>query len=159
MSNYYYLKFFVISILLSSCLGLLYSQDVIVDEPVPDVYSSRKVVYTKDGFPLSEMPPVPLDAVRNPKYIKGLVKLLSFPSSYDLRSLGMVTSAKNQGNCGSCWAFASIGAIESYLKKLGYPDYNLSENNMKECHGFEWGGCAGGNNHIAASYLIRGRVW
>ena len=32
------------------------------------------------------------------------------PSSYDLRNYGWVTSVRDQGNCGSCWAFGTYGA-------------------------------------------------
>lgn len=35
------------------------------------------------------------------------------PSQYDLRDYGHITSIKNQGSYGTCWAFASVGAVES----------------------------------------------
>lgn len=35
------------------------------------------------------------------------------PSRYDLRDYGRITSVKNQGIPGSCWAFAALGAMES----------------------------------------------
>ncbi|MBQ9419770.1 MAG: hypothetical protein IJU31_05265, partial [Synergistaceae bacterium] len=37
----------------------------------------------------------------------------SFPARYDLRDYGRITSVKNQGIPGPCWAFASIAAMES----------------------------------------------
>lgn len=81
-------------------------------------------------------------------------KILSDPpASYDLRNQNYMTSIKNQGNCGSCWAFASIGSIESNWLLNSFGNYDLSENNMKNCHNFLWGACEGGNSEIASSYL------
>ena len=40
---------------------------------------------------------------------------VALPATYDLRSLGRVTSVKNQGAFGTCWAFASCGSLESGL--------------------------------------------
>ena len=45
-----------------------------------------------------------------------LPKLAQLPSSFDWRQLGGCTPIKNQGSCGSCWAFATVGPLESAVK-------------------------------------------
>jgi len=55
----------------------------------------------------------------------------TLPAAYDLRNLSLVTPVKSQGGSGSCWAFSSIGSLESSLLKKTGITYDLSENNMK----------------------------
>jgi C1A family cysteine protease len=52
---------------------------------------------------------------------------------------------KNQGNCGSCSAFASIAAIEVCFKKNIKKSFDLSEQQLLDCaYGqFNCGGCNG----------------
>ena len=55
---------------------------------------------------------------------------------FDAYSLGIVTPARDQHTCGSCWAFAAMGAFEtSYLlKNGGVPEsLDLSEQQVLDC--------------------------
>jgi C1A family cysteine protease len=52
------------------------------------------------------------------------------PRKYDLRELGLVTPAKDQGNDDNCWAYAALGSLEStHLKKTGVA-LDLSEEHL-----------------------------
>ncbi|WP_220682779.1 lectin like domain-containing protein [Methanofollis formosanus] len=75
---------------------------------------------------------------------------------FNLADEGRVTPVKDQGQCGTCWAFASLGSLESTLLGDGLGEWDLSENNMKNTHGFDWGPCYGGNPFMATAYLARG---
>jgi hypothetical protein len=56
---------------------------------------------------------------------------------------GYYTPIKNQGACGSCWAFASIGLFESVILKNDVVTVDLSEQYMLSCNPWGWG-CGGG---------------
>lgn len=82
-------------------------------------------------------------------------KLDAPPASYDLRNESRVSSVKNQGDCGSCWSFATFGALESRAMTVGLGTYDGSEENLKNCHGFENAPCDGGNPFFSTAYLTR----
>jgi C1A family cysteine protease len=48
-----------------------------------------------------------------------------------------------------------MGAIESKWKKDGIGEYDLSEENLNNCHGFLLEPCEGGNLEMAMAYLAR----
>jgi C1A family cysteine protease len=115
--------------------------------------TSRVQTETSDGFALGLIPsPIDLShLIETPLY--GKEKLLTAPSSYDLRSLGKLTPVKDQGNCGSCWSFATYASVESNL--LPTETWDFSENNLKNTHGFDYGHCDGGNATMSTAYLSR----
>lgn len=55
----------------------------------------------------------------------------TLPDKYDLRELGQVSSVKDQGNGGNCWAFSVLAALESSIMKALNISVDLSEENMK----------------------------
>ena len=78
------------------------------------------------------------------------VRAEDLPTEWDWRHQGVVTSVKNQGNCGSCYAFAAIANFESRMLIDGAGIYDFSENNAKEC---AWNdpSCDGGNYFMLAN--------
>nr|AEI61876.1 cathepsin K [Gadus morhua] len=81
-------------------------------------------------------------------------KLEKLPKSVDYRKKGMVTSVKNQGSCGSCWAFSSAGALEGQLAKTTGTLRDLSPQNLVDCV-TENSGCGGGYMTNAFSYVMQ----
>ncbi len=77
------------------------------------------------------------------------------PSSFDLRAYNHVSPVQDQGSGNTCWAFSTTASLESNWMKTGLGAFDLSENSIKECHGFLWGGDSGGNSSISAAYLSR----
>lgn len=82
--------------------------------------------------------------------------LVSIPLKVDWRNNGgnYVSSVKDQGYCGSCWAFAVTGALESKaMISLGTPgrNLNLSEQIVLSCSGA--GSCGGGYINQASTFL------
>lgn len=65
------------------------------------------------------------------------------PSYFDWRDVDGCTSVKNQGSCGSCWAFATVGPLECNIKIKDGVEVDISEQWLVSCNQEGWG-CGGG---------------
>lgn len=81
---------------------------------------------------------------------------INLPENFDYNQKNLVSAVKDQGSCGSCWAFATVGVIESmYLIKKGKM-ITLSEQQLISCN-FNYFignfGCRGGSLSTAFNYV------
>ncbi|CAF0747890.1 unnamed protein product [Adineta steineri] len=79
----------------------------------------------------------------------------SLPDSVDWRNQSVVEAVKDQGVCGSCWAFSTAGAIESAYAIKNGTLLSLSEQQLNDCSGGDGNeGCNGGTTDNGFVYVI-----
>ena len=71
------------------------------------------------------------------------IHLAALPAHFDWRETTGLPPIKDQGECGACWAFATIGTAEVAFKTLFGLDLDLSEQYIISCNPWGWD-CGGG---------------
>ena len=158
---------FLIFIGVVLCPFVVLSQETVIGSLNPEylLYCTERdsgvfITQTEEGLGLGFIPaPIKIDFDSlDKKRIFPLKSSIALPAKYDLRTEGFLTGVKDQGggaNGGNCWTFTTMGAIESQWLKMGLGSYDLSEQSLATCHGFDWGYGEGGNDMLAMAYLTR----
>jgi C1A family cysteine protease len=83
------------------------------------------------------------------------------PASVDWRTVGeTVGPVQDQGQCGSCWAFATSAAAESALVQAGGKFTKFSEQQLVDCAGAEGNhGCNGGLMTLGYQYYAKSGIY
>jgi len=93
---------------------------------------------------------------RQKRYIFGnclpINTTVKIPASFDWRTKNIVTPVKDQGQCGSCWAFSSTATIESLWVKRSGKMIDLSEEDLINCASAN--GCSGDTPITAFDFVM-----
>lgn len=74
-----------------------------------------------------------------------VLAVTALPTAFNWCDRGACTPVKNQGNCGSCWAFSTVGLLESWIKLSDGITRDLSEQYLVSCNiEYPKWGCDGG---------------
>ncbi|MBR6992980.1 MAG: hypothetical protein IKH85_02760 [Methanobrevibacter sp.] len=133
--------------------------DTLFDEALNNTFSKNKAKFANNAYKSDTINLT----IGDGNYILFKLKDSSFsstlPTSYDLRNLKQVTSVKNQGSGGNCWAFTTLAALESCILKATGKTYDLSEENMKNVmslfsdYGWSMTPNKGGYDDMGVGYL------
>jgi len=86
-------------------------------------------------------------------YIKNF---FSLKKEFNWNHTEYLSEVKNQGSCGSCWAFATTNALESFMRSQNYNVTRLSEQELVDCSRQNYG-CNGGFMHKAFDFIIENK--
>ncbi|KAL0214538.1 hypothetical protein P9112_006722 [Eukaryota sp. TZLM1-RC] len=112
-----------------------------------DEFLASKTSIRPDAMPLSDV------ERRLPRvdYLQGA----SAPAHWSWVEQGRIPPIRNQGSCGSCWAFSAASSVETVASvQLGGPVYNLAPQEFVDCVSTA-AGCNGGWMHLAFDWMLQ----
>lgn len=113
--------------------------------------ATKFVTYTKTEYE-SILGNIEGKAPREETLVKAVPKNDETPAAWDWRDKGFVNAVKDQGNCGSCWAFGTCSAMETTWALKAGTLLSLSEQNLVDCI-WDCLGCNGGNSGWALTWI------
>ena len=117
-----------------------------VNKELSDKHKENKNIINQDFYAVSKI-------LKNPiEYLK----LYSNLPPKKIWGKKILSDVKNQGRCGSCWAFSTTSSIESFMRINNYTVERLSEQQLVDCSK-ENNGCNGGLMHQAYDYIIKNK--
>ncbi len=90
----------------------------------------------------SSLPSAPITSEAAPELLTS-DPILGLPATFDWKAQGKTTAVRDQGSCGSCWAFGTVGAMESAILIQSGQAVDLSEQFLVSCNASGWS-CGGG---------------
>ncbi len=146
-------------------VGLLFvglTMSAMSSEPIADTVSvvggCGHPIYTSDGFGpyyvMDYIPEAPAEGLSaKPTVSRGLPSYFSWK---DVSGDDWTTPARNQANCGSCWAFGAMSALEGVIN-IAWDDpgldVDLSEQYILSCLPMS-GSCNGGESYAALNLIL-----
>ena len=91
------------------------------------------------------------DYIENFVDIRQVRKGQVLPEKYDLRDTGRVTPVRDQGRFGTCWAFASLGALETTLMPKEEQCYSTEHMTLNNSYNLDLS--TGGEHTVSIAYL------
>ena len=152
----------ILALLLSTFIpiNIAYAELELIEAPLNPEFIKYLEEVNKSGYgsfglePYSKgLIPDTIIIEKDPDFTPSQIRITTFPEKFDLREKSKLTSVKNQGKNGSCWAFATYASLESWL--MPSEEWDFSENHMKNTHGFDLGHDSGGNRTMSTAYLAR----
>jgi len=137
---------------------------LVYKRPWEDSTPTRKLVLRLERLPATLDLSDPRSPVGQAPALKGLINPEAFPkisadalpAHFDWREKGILPPVRDQGNCGGCWAFGTVGIMESSLMLNGAASQDLSEQFLISCNASGWN-CSGGWTAHAYHYNTPGK--